>query len=231
MGNSGNGLLRAHVVTGTAAHRDLNQLKGIVELAVQEAATTLGVTVEKPLHFYLIDRVIGQGGYASSTIVVSYLDRNYVGEGISELVTHEAVHLLDQQFAPSRISFLAEGLAVWVTGGHYKEEDVDQRVQALRESGLYVPLVQLVDDFYAHQHEVGYLQAGGFIQFLVERYGWDEVRSFYGEVGVDTAATPSQLLDQGLQRHFGRTLAAVEADWLAYLDTLPSRSGHGGPTS
>jgi hypothetical protein len=210
-----------NVVTGTAAHRDLTQLKGIVELAVQEAATTLGVTVEKPLHFYLIDRVIGQGGYASSTIVVSYLDRNYVGEGISELVTHEAVHLLDQQFAPSRISFLAEGLAVWVTGGHYKEEDVDQRVQALRESGLYVPLVQLVDDFYAHQHEVGYLQAGGFIQFLVERYGWDEVRSFYGEVGVDTAATPSQLLDQGLQRHFGRTLAAVEADWLAYLDTLP----------
>jgi hypothetical protein len=210
-----------HVVSGTAAHRDLNSLRTTVEAAVQDAAATLGVAVQDPLHFYLIDRVIGQGGYASSTIVVSYLDRNYVGEGIAELITHEAVHLLDYQFAPNRISFLAEGLAVWVTGGHYKVEDIDQRVQALRETGLYVPLATLADDFYLHQHELAYLQAGGFIQFLVNSYGWDRVRAFYSDVAADERATPSQMLNAALQRHFGTTLDAVERDWFAYLDTLP----------
>ena len=210
-----------HVVSGTAAHRDLNRLTTTVQEAVEDAATTLGVDIPEPLHFYLIDRVIGQGGYASSTVVVSYLDRNYVGEGITELITHEAVHLLDYQFAPNRISFLAEGLAVWVTGGHYKVEDIDQRVKALRETGLYVPLASLADDFYAHQHELGYLQAGGFIQFLVNSYGWDRVRAFYGDVGSDESSAPSQMLEAALQRHFGTTLNAIERDWFVYLDSLP----------
>jgi hypothetical protein len=211
-----------HVVTGTAAHRDLNQLKGLVDTAVEQAETLVDVPVQEPLHFYLVDRVIGQGGYARSSVVISYLDRNYVGEGIAELITHEAVHLLDQQFAPSRIPFLAEGLAVWVTGGHYKEEEVEQRVQALRQTDLYVPLTDLIDTFYTHQHEVGYLQAGGFIQFLVDHYGWENVRAFYAAVGSSPVIAPSQLMDQALQRHFGQTLAAVESDWLAHLDTLPS---------
>lgn len=210
-----------HVVSGTAAHRDLNRLKASVEAAVQEAATTLGVSVQEPMHFYLIDRVIGQGGYASSNVVVSYLDRNYVGEGITELIKHEAVHLLDKQFAPHRISFLAEGLAVWVTGGHYKVEDIDQRVQALRDTGLYVPLAELVDNFYTHQHELGYLQAGGFIQFLVHNYGWERVRAFYSDVVADGMSLPSQMLEGAVQRHFGKTTAAIESDWFDYLDALP----------
>ncbi len=215
-----------HVVTGTAAHRDLNQLKGVVEEAVAQAETTLGVTAQEPLHFYLVDRVIGQGGYARSTVVVSYLDRNYVGEGISELITHEAVHLLDQQLAPSRIPFLAEGLSIWVTGGHYKPVDIGRRVQALRQSNLYVPLADLADNFYTYQHEIGYLLAGGFIHYLVEQYGWENVRTFYADVGSSPAVAPSQLLDQALQRHFGLTLAAVESNWLAQLDTMP-----GDPTA
>jgi hypothetical protein len=44
-------------------------------------------------------------------MVVSYVDRRYAGGGLHELLVHEATHILDQQFAPQRISFLAEGLA------------------------------------------------------------------------------------------------------------------------
>lgn len=210
-----------HVVSGTAAHRDLRQIQEMVGAAVDEAAMTLGVTPLEPLHFYFIDRVIGQGGYAGSTIVVSYLDRNYVGEGVAELITHEAVHILDQQFATNRLAALAEGLSVWVTGGHYKVEDIDQRVRALRETGLYVPLAQLVDDFYTQQHEVGYLESAGFLNFLVQRYGWERVKAFYAGAGGSGSATPSQTLDTALQTHFGQTLAETESSWLAYLQGLP----------
>lgn len=210
-----------HVVRGTAAHRDLGQLQGLVEEAVQRASTALGVAPVEPLHFYLIDRVVGQGGYATSTIVVSYLDRNYVGEGVAELITHEAVHILDQQFAPNRLASLAEGLAVWVTGGHYKVEKIDQRVRALRETGLYVPLIRLVDDFYAQQHEIGYLEAAGFLNFLIQRHGWERVKAFYAGAAANGVLAPSQILDQALQAHFGQTLAETESDWLAYLESLP----------
>lgn len=210
-----------HVVRGTAAHRDLGLLQEMVEAAVQQASATLGVSPLAPLHFYLIDRVIGQGGYAGSTIVVSYLDRNYVGEGVAELITHEAVHILDQQFAPNRLSSLAEGLAVWVTGGHYKPEDIDQRVRALREMSLYVPLPQLFDDFYTQQHEIGYVQSAGFLNFLVQRYGWEPVKAFYTGATANGAGSPSQIVDGALQTHFGQTLAEIESEWLAYLEDLP----------
>ncbi len=210
-----------HVVRGTAAHRDLGRLQEMVEAAVQDASTTLAVAPLVRPHFYFIDRVIGQGGYAASTIVVSYLDRNYVGEGVAELITHEAVHILDQQFAPHRLSSLAEGLAVLVTGGHYKVDDIDQRVRALRETGLYVPLDQLFDNFYTQQHEIGYVESAGFLNFLVQRHGWERVKAFYAAAAADGFATPSQIVDGALQAHFGQTLAETESAWLAYLDGLP----------
>ncbi|MDX1662831.1 MAG: hypothetical protein R3272_03495, partial [Candidatus Promineifilaceae bacterium] len=216
------GCCRIYVAEGTAAHRDLELLKEQVESGVREAAEKLGEPPGPRIDFYFIDRVIGQGGYAGSSIVVSYLDRNYAGGGLREVVVHEAVHKLDRQFAPERIDFLAEGLAVWVTGGHYKQEAIDQRVVALREEGLFIPLRQLVNDFYLHQHEIGYLQAAGFINYLVNVYGWERVRPFYAAVERSGVVPPAQELDRELQEHFDRSLAEMEGDWMRYLDAIPT---------
>lgn len=209
-----------HVVSGTAAHRDLNQLKPMVDRAVQQAAERLGEQPQEEINLYFVDRVIGQGGYAGSSMVISYLDRNYVGNGVYEVLVHETVHLLDRQFAPNRIPFLTEGLAVWATGGHYKQENIDQRLVALRQTDLYIPLRELVNNFYEHQHEIGYLQAAGFISFLIDTYGWDYVRAFYSDVSVAEGDVPAIALDATLQAHFGRTLSEVEIAWMRYLDTL-----------
>jgi len=210
-----------HVVSGTAAHRDLTRLRQTADAAVQEAAERLGVEPQERIDIYLIDRVIGQGGYAGSNVVVSYLDRNYAGGGLYEVLLHEAVHVLDRQFAPNRIAFMAEGLAVWATGGHYKQENVDQRMVALRTAGLYVPLPNLVENFYLQQHEISYLQAGGFINYLIETYGWEQVKPFYSAVSPRDGMTQMQALEQALQNHFGKTLDQIETDWLAYLDQIP----------
>lgn len=211
-----------HVVSGTAAHRDLSRLRETTDAAVQEASARLGVAPQEKIHVYLIDRVIGQGGYAGSNLVVSYLDRNYAGGGLYEVLLHEAVHVLDRQFAPNRIAFMAEGLAVWAAGGHYKQENVDQRMVAVRSAGLYVPLPELVENFYLQQHEVSYLQAAGFISYLVNTYGWEQVKPFYSAVSPRDGMTQVQALEQALQNHFGKTLEQVEADWMAYLDEIPN---------
>lgn len=210
-----------HAVSNTAAARDMAQLVPAVEAAVAQASSQLSEPLAQKINFYFINRVLGQGGFAGNDIVVSYADRGYAGGGLHELLTHEATHIIDQQFAPRRIRFLAEGLAVWSSGGHYKQEDLNQRSAALLTLGQYVPLQQLVDNFYPVQHEIGYLQAAGFITYLIDNYGWSTFRAFYGDVAADDGATESAALDVNLQQYYGRSLAQIEAEWLAYLESHP----------
>lgn len=210
-----------YTVSGTAAYRDLSDLIPAIEAAFRQASEKLTEPINRKYEVYLIDRVIGQGGYAGSSMVVSYLDRQYASQGLYEVLVHEAVHLLDRQFAPQRITFLAEGLAVWASGGHYKQEDLDQRSAALVQIGRYVPLPRLIDDFYPVQHEIGYLQAAGFVKYLIDKYGWTQFRAFYSDVTYDDADTLSAAVDQNMQTYFGITLAEIESEWLAYLDSLP----------
>lgn len=213
------------VVTGTAAHRDIELIKQTAQAAAAQAMERLGVPLERKLDLYLIDRVLGQGGYATSNVVISYLDRNYAGGGFYEVLVHELTHLLDRQFAPDRIAFLAEGLAVWAAGGHYKQEDIDQRVRALRETNLYQHLPTLINDFYASQHEVSYIQAAGFMNYLITVYGWQQTRDFYASVRPQAGEPYTTAVERSLQEHFGLTLAQFEQEWMAYLDDLP-RNGH-----
>lgn len=206
-----------HVVSGTAASRDIATLAPMMETAVQQVAGRLGVQPSRKLEVYLIDRVVGQGGFAGTDIVVSYADRRYAGGGLYELLVHETTHILDQQFAPQRISFMAEGLAVWVTGGHYKVENLPQRSAALVALGDYVPLTDLINDFYPVQHEIGYLEAGGLVDYLVGLRDWNTFKSFYSDISAQDGATLAEAVDVNLQRYYGATLAQIEADWLASL--------------
>lgn len=216
-----NNCCHVHVVSGTAAERDLDTLLQQVDTAVSQAALKLGEQPNRIFDVYIIDRILGQGGYAGYSIVVSHLDRNYAHSGLQQVMTHEAVHILDRQFAPERIQFLAEGVAVWASGGHYKPEDIRQRSAALVTIGQYVPLAQLIDNFYPVQHEIGYLEAAGFVTFLIDNYGWLKFREFYTDVSADDAPTLSQAVDMNLQKHFNITLETAETQWLDYLSQFP----------
>ena len=210
-----------HVVSDTAAARDLPTLLPLLESAVVQAASRMAIMPSQKLNVYLIDRVVGQGGFAGTDMVVSYVDRRYAGGSVYELLVHEATHILDQQFAPRRITFLAEGLAVWASGGHYKAEDLHQRVAALYSVGGHVPLAQLIDDFYPVQHEIGYLEAAGFVTYLIDRGGWSRFKEFYSDVSSDDGATLSAAVDANLQAYYGATLAQIESQWLTTLEATP----------
>ncbi len=209
-----------HVVSGTAAYRDLPDLTLMVDNAVKEASRQLNLEPQEKIEIYLVDRVIGQGGYAGSGMVLSYLDRHYAGDGLYETLVHEAVHVLDRQIAPRRITLLAEGTAVWATGGHYKPEDLDHRTAALVALNQYIPLAELADNFYPVQHEIGYLEAGGLVKYLVDTYGWSVYEAFYGDVTLENTDSPSAAMNQGFLTYYGKSLMAIEAEWLDYLKAL-----------
>jgi hypothetical protein len=210
-----------HAMTRTAAFRDFPELLSLADAAVSEAASRLNEFPEEKIDLYFVDRTIGQGGYAGKAMVIVYNDRPYIGGELYELLKHEVVHIIDRQFAPQRIELLAEGVAVWAAGGHYEAQDLQERMAALLQLNAYVPLAQLADNFYPAQHEIGYLEAGAFVDFLVARYGWPAVRTFYSNTSASDGSSPSVALDVNLQSAFGRTLAELEATWLESLQALP----------
>jgi hypothetical protein len=216
-----------YYVTETAGARDLPLLLDEVDAQAQAVAALLSPDFSQPITITLLPRVLGHGGFASGEIAVSYLDRNYAGSDIGMVLHHELVHVLDGQLGGEyHPSILVEGLAVYLTGGHFKPEPLIPRAAALldpdeQEAGLglgwYLPLEALSNDFYQSQHEIGYLQAGALVEYMVETWGWEAFSDFYGDIQSHPSGEPSRAIDAALRQHFALSFAQLEE---RFLDAL-----------
>jgi hypothetical protein len=169
-----------HYLSGTAAARDIATIQAEANQAWTEDETLLGVQRTKKIDFTMLSRLLGHGGFATSSIALTYVDRNPVGNNLLTLFKHEETHILDQNWVSSRPALMAEGLAVYAAGGHFKpNENLPHRAAALLVLKQYLPLSDLADNFYPTQHETGYLEGAAFITYLVDTYGWDRFKQFY----------------------------------------------------
>jgi len=212
-----------HYLTGTAAERDLSLIVDQANEATDHVEARLQVLQGKPLSLYLIGRVIGHGGYAQGgdRLVISYLDRHYAGDNLREVLRHEITHVLDAaELSPQAPALLREGLAVWVAGGHFKPEPLRARGAAILRLGWYIPLGDLAEGFYTHQHEIGYAEAAAFVAYLVDTYGWQGFRDFYAGLGT-YEGTPVEVLDGALMESFGKGLDETEVEFQRWLEAAP----------
>jgi hypothetical protein len=220
-------------MTGTAAERDLTELLDEIDRQAQETEQQLELELSEPVTITLLPRLLGHGGFASSEIHVSYLDRNYAG-GLPEMVLqHELVHVLDSSLGGEhQPSLLVEGLAVYLSGGHFKPEPLIPRAAALldvwgteKHPGLdwYLPLAPLTDNFYRSQHEIGYLQAGALVEFLIQTCGWEAFQDFYAD--FREFPSQSQALDDALRRNYSLGLEELEAQFVEILRSQPYDPG------
>lgn len=208
-----------HYLTHTAAERDIDWITAQADAAFEQVEVRLGVTSDEKVTFTLLSRLLGHGGFAGSEISLTYIDRNPAGLHLETVFIHEGVHILDRQIANERPAFLTEGLAVYLAGGHYKPEDLDRRAASTLVLDRYIPLATLAEDFYPQQHEIGYLEAGAFIKYLVDAYGWPRFREMYAS--IRPAPNEAQMLTASLGEHYGLTLAEAEAEWLTHLRAQP----------
>jgi hypothetical protein len=111
-------------------------------------------------------------------------------------------------------------LAVYISGGHFKPEPIDQRAAELARMGRAPSLRDLADNFYAAQHETAYLEGAAFISFLVDRYGWDEFERFYAASG-SAGGGDAERLDRGLRDVYDLSLDEADAAWRAWLAAMP----------
>lgn len=208
-----------HYLTGTAAERDIAIITTTADEAFEQVEEQLGITRQNKVVFTMLSRLLGHGGFASDEISLTYIDRDAAYSDLTSVFKHEGTHILDRQIARERPIIMTEGMAVYVAGGHFKPEDLEKRAAALLILENYIPLAELADDFYFSQHEIGYLEGGAFIKFLVDKFGWERVRSFYGS--FQSAPTDSAMLDAALRANFSQSLEELEAEWLAKLGSLP----------
>ncbi len=212
-----------HYVTGTAAERDLPELAALVDEQAASVSRLLNAEFDEPVDIVLLPRVMGHGGFTAQEISISYLDRNYAGGSPQIVLHHELVHVLDSRLGGElRPSLLLEGLAVYLSDGHFKPEPLLPRAAALLEMGLYIPLQELADDFYPAQHETGYLQAGALVAYMVETWGWEAFSDFYRQIapapdGVPPGRRQSRAIDAALREHFAIGFAELEAGFLEAL--------------
>ncbi|HEX9028858.1 MAG TPA: hypothetical protein VF823_06775 [Anaerolineales bacterium] len=246
-----------YYITGTDAERDLDKLKGMVDEQARDVVQKFGTQIKQKFPITLIPRVLGNGGFTSEEISVSYLDENYANFNPAIVLHHEIVHLVDGRLGGDlRPTLLVEGLAVYLSGGHFKPEPLMPRAAALlppapgcvpaslsaggsaalpqptsvltgtavplgtqpaapssvEACGLdrYLPLAPLFDNFYSSQHEIGYLEAGSLIEFMVNTWGWPAFSSFYRDIHGQPSGRQADAVNAALNAHFGLSLADLE---------------------
>lgn len=213
-----------HYITNTAAERDLAVLASSIDEQAQKAASQMNEDFADPVNLTILPRLLGHGGFASEGIDVSYLDRNYASNDWAMVVHHEMIHILDGRLGGDmRPTMLVEGLAVYETGGHYKQESLLARAAALtdHELGLYLPLKPLADNFYASQHEIGYLEAGALVEYMVETWGWENYSAFYRDIHPAESKSQADSIDAALRAHFSLSFAQLEQDFIQALYSQP----------
>jgi hypothetical protein len=209
-------------ITGTDAERDIATLEQMADAQAEDVEQKLGATLPRKIQVVIMSRVLGHSGFTNDAIYVSYLDRNYAGRATAQVLHHEMVHWFDgEESGDLRPTILVEGLAVYLSGGHFKPESLAPRAASLLDLGWYIPLRRLTDDFYPSQHEIGYIEAGALVQYLVESYDQEAFDSFYRDIHPAPSGQQSDAIDSALQKHFHIGFEQLEANWLDWLRRLP----------
>jgi hypothetical protein len=215
-------------ITGTASERDLSMLTTVVDAQAQDAIAKMGANFTEPITVTALPRLLGHGGFTSSEISVSYLDRNYASTDWALVVHHEMIHAIDNHLGGDfRPTLFVEGLAVYLTGGHYKPEPLMPRTAALLDGYLnwYLPLIPLSDDFYASQHEIGYLEAASLIEYMIKTFGEQAFLSFYRDIHNKQGESQSDSIDAALKVHFSLSFSQLEQDFITALKAEPDTAG------
>jgi hypothetical protein len=138
---------------------------------------------------------------------------------------HETVHIYTALVGrPS--DFFNEGIAMAFQtdplAGDYEPRFNGQKAhdaaRLYRQSGqLVLPLLRIVttSGFRGIPDSVlSYREAGSFVAFLIARFGLDRVLTFFRPGTEDDSLA---VIEQRFQQAFGTTLAAAEAEWLAFV--------------
>ena len=207
-----------HYVSNTAAARDIEFISEHFQQGAKEFESIMQAEIQSKMDVYLIDRLVGNGGFGGNgKLIISYTDRYYGptvgGVGLETLARHEFSHAADISLegATDGVDFNYEGLAVYVAGGHYKPEPLAQRGAAMFDLGYSAPVHE-----YIQQHELSYLHAAVILTYIQETYGQEKLWEF---LKADTTADGQLLpMQEAIPLTFGISLEEFNQGFQTWLE-------------
>ena len=213
------GCCTVYVLESSAAERDIAVLESIVEDTTDEVEDRFGLEIE-PIDLVLLDVLWGNGGYAGGEVAISYLDRDFgprTADTVARTFVHEFTHTISRSLDSANTPWpLNEAMAVYITGGHFKDQPLGARAKALATLGLLLPLDEFLSDFTDLQHEARYVQAGALATYVIETFGWPAWLDLYG-AEIDDRSW-SGWLDAASSTVLGVDLATLDAGFGQWVD-------------
>lgn len=226
------GPLEIYAWKGSLADRHLDAIAAERLGAVESIAQLLGVEAPERIRivFYpdevrKIDQTGHQGrGWAWGTTLVEVYS-----EDVRLDPYHELVHVIANALG-SPPPILNEGLAVYASellGADalrllgFPDTPVHRAVCKILSSPDYIPLADLLaldnigDDADSAARE--YAQAGSFVQYLVERHGWERFRQAYSGLSVRDDYEENV---RRVHQVYGVALGELESAWLQEVEQL-----------
>jgi len=210
--------LTFHYPLSIASRDHLFEIKKM-EQEAKAIAELLGVELPEKVDFYRPESPVVCGelllqwpsyGYAfpPGNLIVS----------LSFINPHELVHLLtmpDRQFISAAFS---EGIAVALGGGTWFNVDFSLcQARNLLKHADYIPLRDVLlynDTDFLDRSDFTYHEAGGFVKFLLDRYGLEKFFRLQDETNSDDE------LAQAVAAVYGQTIDELEEQWEEYLQNL-----------
>jgi hypothetical protein len=134
---------------------------------------------------------------------------------------HELTHVVSRKLGHPPALF-NEGLAVYMQkGSQWEGRDVDSICAEYLSKGSLISLNELIGytDIGPEesQPEISYPEAGSFVKFFIQAFGMEKFKTLYGR--LKNSSDPQQQSDntRNIEDLCGRSLAALEKDWIAYL--------------
>ncbi len=212
-----------HYLTHTAAARDIAYLAELAQRSAEEVSELTGVDLDGSMDIYFFDRMWMNGAFGGGgELVVVYTDRGYGpaqgAAGLSTLFRHELTHATGVDYSETLNSYFRynEGLAVYLTGGHYKPEPLQQRGAAMAALGFDG---NVDGGPFITNHELAYLHAATVVAFVVDEYGWDKLWEFR-EVAVFETFFDETQMDEVVVEVFGAGLTDFQQSYWNWLNAV-----------
>jgi tetratricopeptide (TPR) repeat protein len=216
---------RYHMVPGSTAHQELEEIKNQWESNYQTVLATLKLpTASKPtghdhngpdrhINYYFYESRVHKGVITGDSQLAHYLvAKNEVHLVYSNIRRasglHEDCHAILHRFY-NPVKLLDEGVALFLEVGR----NMHDRFREIK--GHAYPILQLLDDGFFENSDlfISYPQSGSFVGYLWETYGIDRVK--------EACQFPN--LGQSLHQWksiFGISLDQLEQQWLQSFDKI-----------
>ena len=133
-------------------------------------------------------------------------------DNLNSLLTHEANHVIvSNGLGRAGTSFMNEGLASALTSERYGEFGATALHRWVRANrSRVIRIATLADDSqWSSNSNDGYRSSASFLAFLLDRYGAERLKQIYHAGSSDMAAR--------MQAVYGKSMEALEAEWLAAI--------------